>query len=255
MKKNYSFLAIIILLLTSGMNSNAQFLKHLSVGIDAGTYGGGISAATTITPNLLLKAGLGYTSTDVAMADMNFDVNGRTASHPAPDIAMNLDVNQLTLSFCNFKLGVEYYPMKNGIFSLGAGFYLGQSGLKLKGQIADYESITNQQGGQQPYFDFGDVVIQPKSNGTMTADVRFGNAIKPYFGIGLGRSIATNNRVGFKCDIGIVYQGKIKIGSDNAASALRPDTQAAAAEALGFLDSPLMQIWPMINFSLSYRIF
>jgi hypothetical protein len=260
--KNFIKTAIIAAsLLIGSFSVNAQDLveetvvaknkafDHLSIGIDAGTYGPGISLVTTLTPNILLRGGFTYATADYKPDDMTWDVTGHV-SQTTEDIDMVLKADKFSAEFVNFKLGFELYPMKNGIFSVGLGAYFGKSNIPIETTVKDYASKIAQY-GEKPYFTFEDVVILPNNDGTMKGLIKFGNTVKPYFVLSLGRSIATNHRVSFKFDLGVIYQGQIKFESDNA----KTGSDLIPKEADEYLDSPYLKFWPVLNFTLAYRIF
>jgi len=252
--QNFIKTAILAALLTCGTSvvSAQSAFEHLSVGLEAGTYGPGLTVATTLTPNLLLRGGIGYASSSYNPEDMTYDVTGHVSYTP-DDIDMILKINKLSADFLNFRLGFEYYPMRNGIFSIGAGAYFGESAIPVEGKVNDYKTFTSKY-GEKPYFTFDDVVIVPEDDGSMTGKIKLGTAIKPYFVLSLGRSIATDHRVSFKFDLGLIYQGKIQLSSDNSSRNLKfsdiPDEDRDE-----YLDSPLLKLWPVLNFTLAYRIF
>jgi hypothetical protein len=109
--------------------------------------------------------------------------------------------------------------------------------------------------GENPELQFEDtdIVITPNDDGSFYGKLDMGNAIKPYFGIGLGRTIP-RNRVGFKFELGMVYQGKYVLSSPN----LKDGGKNFVSEMTDELDLPvsesILNWWPMMNFSLTYRI-
>ncbi len=222
--------------------SEKALFKNWAVGVDILTlYGYGIYGATSITPNLKARVGFDYLNFTYDDA-IDFDADAIDANGQDLDRTMSGEFTKANLKFPNAKVLIDYYPRENGIFSVTAGFYVGQNKISANGKIKDYHA-----GDQFEIID--DVVIKPRTDGTFEAQLKMGNTIKPYFGIGLGRTIATNNRVGFKFDLGVVYQGKMEIQSDQI-----QNTKALESAAdLPFSES-LLSWYPMIGFSLSYRI-
>jgi hypothetical protein len=241
MKTYFKLAFIAFSLIVSTGAAKAQAFNHLSVGLEAGTYGPGLTVATNLSSHLLLRGGVDFAKSAYKPTDMTFDVTGHTTE--GEDIDMVLKANELTVNFVNAKLGLEFYPMENGIFSIGAGAYLGKSNFALDTKVNNYDS------NKKPYFQFEDVTVQPNSDGTMTGDVKLGNSVKPYFVLSLGRSIAANHRLSFKFDLGLIYQGDIKFSSPNSVNIHLPE------DADKQLDSPLLKCWPLLNFTLAYKIF
>ena len=247
MKKKFTTLLLLSTFLFSNVEAlKAQYpdrglFKQWAAGIDILTlYGPGVYGATSLTPNLKARVGfdfLGYKYTDGVSFDADaLDVNGNYL-----DKTLDGDFTKAKLSFPNGKLLVDYYPMANGVFSITAGCYIGGNSISVDGMIDRYDGTS--------YFEIIDgVSIKPENNGAFSAKLKMGGVVKPYFGLGLGRTIA-NKRVGFKFDLGVVYQGKLKIESDQSHNISKLED----AVDLPVPESAL-RFWPMIGFSLSYRI-
>jgi hypothetical protein len=168
-------------------------------------------------------------------------------------IGLNVAVYDPKFKISAFKVLVDYYPMKNGIFSISTGFYAGTNKISATAKVDDYELLVAINRGEHPVFEIDDLVIKPKPDGTLSGQFILGNTVKPYFGLGLGRTIA-NNRIGFKFDIGTIYQGHYSFESPQVTghgSAVNSGTN----DFLKDNDVPtwIADIWPLINFSLSYR--
>jgi hypothetical protein len=104
-------------------------------------------------------------------------------------------------------------------------------------------------------FDFEDATVKPNLDGSFEAKLNLGDMVKPYVGIGLGRTIA-NSRIGFKIDLGLVYQGDYSF--DESKNVSLSDTGMSRVNKLAEdFDVPswVLKCWPMVNFSLSYRLF
>jgi hypothetical protein len=253
MCKQLRLIALFIFLLSAGFTNAQEAFKHWAIGIDAGTYGIGASVATSISPNFKLRLGinhLGFNYKD------GFDMDGIDGYLPelpddAPDLEMTGKITDLKLNFTQFKVLVDYYPMQNGIFSLTAGLYLGKNTISGDGKIENYETLVEQNGGERPIFGFEDLTIQPEADGSFDAKIQLGNTIKPYVGIGLGRTIA-NSRVGFKFDLGVVFQGAPQFKSNTIYPGSNLDKAYNSLNE--YISTDLLKLWPMLSFSLSYRI-
>lgn len=244
MKRKIFLLFVCGILLTS---VKAQKLfENWAVGINAGTYGGGVQVATSLSPNFKLRAGYDHLSFKYDEA-IGFDAPADNAPEGASDLSGELSGAKLI--FPNFKALVDYYPMKNGIFCLTAGFYLGSNKISANGMIRDYKEKTMEYGGK-PRFQFEDVAIEPNDDGSFGADLKLGRTIKPYIGIGLGKTIA-KKRVGFKFELGLVNQGSWKVESPNVNG---ESLNSKAADLDLPVSKSVLDWWPMINFALSYRI-
>ena len=200
------------------------------VGIDIGTDGGGINVITNLSPHFIARAGFDYFGFSNKPDDMNLDVE----TDDGNDVSAK--INTLKVNLSNAKLLVDYYPFRNGIFSLTGGLYVGQSKITMKGH-ADQK------------FNLDDIVIQPDANGYFDASLVLGNSVKPYFGIGLGRTLA-KKRIGFRFELGAIYQGHYKIKSDYMTSESVSEANNAIEDEL---PKSVLDFWPVLNFNLSYR--
>lgn len=254
-KKIHLLLLSGLLCLHSFTQINAQaykggLLENWAVGANAGLYGFGLHGATSLMPKLKVRIGFDYLAYSYKEA-ITFEapsiyINPITKETiEGPDMSGKL--SDVTLKFPNFKTMVDFYPWVNGIFCLTAGFYVGNNNITANGLIDNYSTTIG-----RPKFAFDDIVIQPDPDGSFDATVKVGGVFKPYFGIGLGRTIP-KNRVGFRFDLGVVYQGNIRIESDNVVEGIETVNDMAADIDVG-VPKNLLKLWPMMNFALTYRI-
>lgn len=220
-----------------------------AAGINAGLYGIGIQGATSIHPHLKLRSGIDFFTYSHDEA-ITFDA---TADHPGGgEIVVEGEITEASVNFSNFKILLDYYPMENSIFSLTAGFYLGTNSTNANGLIKNYQELK-QQLGEKPELRYEDIVISPRDDGSFDGKLHMGNGIKPYFGIGLGRTIPIT-RVGFRFELGLVYQGNYELESGNVNEAGQAWVDRMAEELELPVSQSTLNWWPMVNFSLSYRI-
>ncbi len=246
------------LLLSGAFSVNAQdahrggFLENWSVGVDAGLYGFGGYVATSLLPNIKARVGFDYL-TYTYKDNISFDappINVNNESWTG-SVDMNGELTDPSLKFPNFKALVDFYPVTDGIFCLTAGFYMGNNNVNTDGMINGYEELSTTL-GFEPAFEFEDIIIQPDPNGKFNAKLKMGNSFKPYLGIGLGRTIS-KSRVGFRFDLGVVFQGEYTVESRNVVKGIDKINDEAADFDLG-VSKELLKLWPMMSFSLSYRI-
>ncbi len=239
-----------VLLIGSMTSANAQeahkggLLENWAVGVDAGFYGFGGYVATSLLPNLKARIGMDYLT-----YSYKDEISFSAPAVNEMDIDMKGELSGTKLKFPNFKALIDYYPT-NGIFCLTAGFYIGNNNVKTNGMIDGYEEYVAQD--MDPAFEFNDVVIQPYPDGSFNAKLKMGNSFKPYLGIGLGRTIP-KSRIGFKFDLGVVFQGDYTIESDNVKQGIQKINDEVAEFDLPF-PKEMLKLWPMMSFSLSYRI-
>ena len=210
-------------------------LENYGVALKLGTYGLGVDFSTSLHPNIKARVGFGYFGFSVN-SGIIFDGDGIETGNK-----IDVEVESAEIRFPNANLLVDYFPWQSAIFHLTAGLYFGQNKIQVNGNAPEAFVVKGDR----------DYVIRPR-NGKFDARVNLGNFVKPYFGLGVGRTI-TRHRVGCKFELGIVYQGNLKLESDYM------DTSHMSSEMnreIRKLDVPtiLTQIWPIMNFSLSYRI-
>lgn len=247
MKKICVFIVMFALISFTGKAQQGAF-DSWSAGINAGLYGVGIQGATSLSSHFKLRAGFDYftyNQQDVAEFDVDVEYSGYQGTATA-------ELTEMEVTLPNFKVLIDYYPMKNGIFCLTGGVYFGNNKASTNGLIRDYQELSEQL-GESPYLRYEDIVITPNDDGSFFGELGMGNGIKPYIGIGLGRTIP-HNRVGFKFELGMVNQGKYRLSSPNM-------NEAGNDWLNGFIDEmdlpvseSILNWWPMLNLSLTYRI-
>lgn len=168
----------------------------------------------------------------------------------------------------NGRILVDYHPSANHGFHLTAGAYIGESSLlKVGGGYPNgFKEVVKKINDLRAEFsNFGipEITIDPpvvngvsvdseKDNYRLDADIKI-NAVKPYLGIGFGRSIP-NRRVGVQFELGVMYTGTPKVTSTN------PDLEKALNKEKGedfdfSTYSPFLQFYPVISLKLTGKIF
>ncbi len=244
MKRKWTLILGVVALMIASSTLHAQeaesgkpyedgFLKRFGVAAKVGTYGFGLDLHTSLLPNLKARVGFSYLNFNYD-DPIDFSADSPVQGNPEVDGF----VNEADLRFPNANLLVDFYPVKSGIFCLTAGAYIGDN------------KITAYGTANEP-FEWDDVVINPV-NGKFDAQVKVGNVVKPYFGVGLGKTIS-NSRVGFRFDLGVVYQGEYTIESDYSSSVINGGHKLSEDLDLP-VSEDVLNLWPMISFSVSYRI-
>jgi hypothetical protein len=245
-RKHQIILAVIFCFAFSASVKAQKAFDRFSAGLETGTYGYGITASTSLTPNFKIRGGFDFLSLSL---DLDFDISADGYLPNSIGSQQNLSGSLFDpkLSFNNFKLLLDYYPWQNGIFSVSAGFYLGSNSISAKGKIDNYSPGL--------VFDLnGDIIVKPNDDGTFDAKVKLGGIFKPYLGIGLGRSIA-KKKIAFKFDLGLIYQGDFKFDSKQIYVSSDIQKQLNDSDVLKDVPKSLLKLWPILNFSLTYRIF
>ena len=225
MKKKYLLLVATMLLCSTTYAqtpSEGGAFENFGASLKAGVMNGvGVDFSTALHPNIKARVGFNYLGYDAANV---IDVSG------------DEELKQGKLSFANANLLFDYYPMLNGVFHITAGAYIGTNNVVIEGK------------GFDP-FSLNDYVVIPDANGYFKSTVKFGGAVKPYLGIGLGRTIP-NKSVGFKFELGVVYQGKLNVESDYLNSSMTPN------DVDDVIEIPLLEskFWPSATLSLVFRL-
>ena len=229
-------------------SSHAQGLfENWAVGLNGGLYGYGLHGATSLTKNFKARIGfdyLSYTYKDGIEFDADAVKNGDFL-----DYVVSGEFSRAKLTFPNVKAMIDYYPMKTGIFCFTVGVYFGSNNISLDGKAYDYNQYPD-----KPDLGFEDVIIRPNNNGDFNAKLKLGSFAKPYFGLGLGRTIP-KSRVGFKFELGVVYQGEFHLESKNSVSHNGYSTSDLFNDLEDLpVSKEVLKLWPMMNFTLSYKI-
>ncbi len=208
------------------------FLKRFSVGLDLGTYGGGFQAGVSLLPSLKARVGFDYLEATYS----------RTIDFDADDYytGVNYDgqIFDPKASFPNAKLMLDYYPAKNVPVCLTGGVYFGTNKVDVRGYYPG-----------RAFSPLENTVITPDSGGDFTAQAVLGNSVKPYFGIGVGRTIP-KKRVGCRFDIGAVYQGQPVLEGPYVST--MPSSQYSEVDNV--LNKWYVKWFPMLNFSVNVRL-
>ena len=239
--KKYLFITAVIL--TISVMANAQLrddknmFNHMSLGLNLGTGGIGFEVGTVCTPYLGIRAGFeaipSFTVSPKGIA--NIHVNLPADYQNLPEQIKNEYPVQEYMEFDgkgkvtmkNGKFLVDIFPGKNCMFHFTVGLYAGtrQIGNLIASQVdfgtepnlevverynSDVNNPTSQVYGRSP-IDVNMVDGTPLfyAGNAVPAEIRV-NPVKPYFGIGVGRTVP-RKRVGVKGELGVMYWGTPQI--------------------------------------------
>lgn len=179
----------IVVAIASTLSASAQnwfsydVCNHLSVGVEAGSPGIGLSAATTLGSHLQLRGGVtvmpSFKFSNELMADYYYDSSWTYGGY-------YVDAEAKT-GFVNGNLLVDFFPAKNSSFHFTVGAYFGGSKIieaynKEDGDLLNYGNIH-----------IGDYRLTPDEKGNINAQIKT-NSFKPYVGLGFGRSVSKKKR-------------------------------------------------------------
>ena len=205
------------------MSSEGSAFENFGASLKFGVMNGvGFDFSTLLYPNLTARVGfnyLGYDATNIIKISKN-----------------NTDLEQGKLNFVNANLLVDYHPMENSMFHITTGVLIGSHKAVIEGNGFDPFSIS-------------DYVIITDPVGYFKGTVKFGGVVKPYLGIGVGPTIP-NKPVDVKIELGVVYQGKVKVKSDYLNPSMKPSDVDDEIK-FQMLES---KFWPSATLSLVFRL-
>ena len=239
------------------------YFNHMSVGVSVGTDGIGFDLAAPISDYAAVRGGFSFMPTIKVDKTIHFtrDVN---------TYYQDIKVQGKSKIF-DGKLLVDFYPFKTSSFHLTAGAFFGSE---------EFGNIVNKSPILKHPSDYGTLGLivgtAPKPEYEVVTDLK-GNAkiklksngFKPYVGIGFGRAVQKNSRLGFSFDAGVKFWGKpgvyAKAKDHNNPLAQWEDNHHFRHSDLGDDDDEELKdafktienltVYPVLNLRLTYRLF
>ena len=276
-------LFVVVAMLFTSVAANAQLrddrnmFNHLSLGLNLGTGGIGFEVGTVCTPYLGLRAGFeaipSFTVSPKGIANIHVNLPDDYKNlpteikneYPAQEDMEFDGKGKVTMK--NGKFLVDIFPGKNCMFHFTVGFYAGtrQVGNLIASQV-EFGAEPNLEVVERYNRDINTPGTMVYGRGLTPIDVNMedgtplfymGNAVpaeirvnpvKPYFGIGVGRTVP-RKRVGVKGELGVMYWGTPRIynGINNITecSEIRDVTKV----------SNKIPVYPMLKITIFGRIF
>ena len=276
-------LFVVVTILFTSVAANAQLrddknmFNHLSLGLNLGTGGIGFEVGTVCTPYLGLRAGFeaipSFTVSPKGIANIHVNLPDDYKNlpteikneYPAQEDMEFDGKGKVTMK--NGKFLVDIFPGKNCMFHFTVGFYAGtrQVGNLIASQV-EFGAEPNLEVVERYNRDINTPGTMVYGRGLTPIDVKMddgtplfymGNAVpaeirvnpvKPYFGIGVGRTVP-RKRVGVKGELGVMYWGTPRIynGINNITecSEIRDVTKV----------SNKIPVYPMLKITIFGRIF
>lgn len=275
--------------------SAQEAFKSLGLGLEVGTTGAGVELALpVVSDHLVLKAGfnaptISYShpgSLDPSQVNDNISsVNAELASYGVPE-RINTTFSPIEykissmLNLSTAKLMLEWYPFKKASFHITVGAYYGLSSSFISARAesseafcsqykqlgAEIEAINAKYQGLSGYspvsleelrFGVDDrdfAILEDKARMLVSMDLAVAK-IRPYFGIGFGRSIPKSH-FSVMFDLGAWYHGAPVFSSPN-------QLQNSASEPIQDIETgydiweilPKAAFYPQLSLRLSYKIF
>ena len=206
---------------------------EVGMGLRAGTLGGGIDLDIGLSDKFNLRFGYNYLSYDETVEETDVSYDG------------TLDIN-------SFSTLIDWHVV-------GGGFRL------TVGAIASGPKIdvvgTPTAGGT---YQIGDSTYTAAQIGSLQGEIKVGNSVAPYVGIGYGNVVGKSGRVSFLFDLGAMYGGTPEVTltancnpslSPAACATLQAQLNSDLATEIAELedDAQAMQWYPVISVGLGIR--
>ena len=152
--------------------------QGLAIAVKAGTMGPGVDIAYPLGDKLVLRAGGSF---------LNLS---HTQTEGDEDITVQFDAD---VSLGSFSGLIDFHPFE-GSFRLTAGAYMYNREITAAGR-----PITE--------YDLDGKIFQPERLGSLTATLKYDQAVSPYLGLGFG-DMTHGRRLGLLFDMGVIYTGE-----------------------------------------------
>ncbi|HEX4025508.1 MAG TPA: hypothetical protein VHX52_12535 [Steroidobacteraceae bacterium] len=203
----------------------------MGIGVQAGTTGIGLNYDIALSPSFTARIGYSGFNYDHSVDTSDVDYSG------------------------TFKLSmvtgiIDWYAFDGG-FHLSVGAVGDGTRLDVTGQPAAAGSYTIN--GHS--YTSGDV-------GSLTGQLKFGDAVSPYVGLGWGNPVGLKHHLHFLFDVGAIYGGTPNVTLTAACGSAAPPGSAVCtqlqsdvqAEKLKLRnDVSILQWYPVIDLGLAYR--
>lgn len=192
-----------------------------AVGVKAGTLGFGGEVVAEVLPYLHLRLGGTYFKYNIDMKPFEEFVKG------------------------------EGYAKAGGI-NLLANFQISRVFFLSTGIIYNY-SVGHIEGVSAKAVFVGSIEVEPEDVGFVNITVEPKLKATPYLGLGIGRSISLDNKVSFAFELGATYINR-PLAKLSTTGMLTPTSSPEQIEQLNE-NLSWVNLYPILNFQLSYRIF
>jgi hypothetical protein len=224
-------LAALALAVLAAVLAGGAAQAQLALAVKAGTLGAGLEVTGGLNPHFNLRLGLNRYDYSSQRKESGIDYDAKA---------------QLR----NSTLLVDWYPLWRGFHLTG--------GLVRNDNVVDGRSRTPGSG----VYVLGGVPVPASQVGTLRAGVDFDPQV-PYAGLGWGNPINTDGRLSFYLDLGVVFQGKPRVGLAAEIPAGSPLNNPVARQALEVLlqaeardiedDLKSYDKYPVVALGLAYR--
>ena len=252
MKKLFLFIMACLSLSSIQAQSKQEkefgFFNSLAIGANVGTTGWGIDVATPLGNHLALRAGFTIMPNFSYSDDVDVSINYTSSYIPDGQIPATIEVEG-TMGRTAGEILLNYYPFKRSSFFLtGGAVFGGDKVVKVKGhsdELAQYQDLAGKAG-----IEIGDYTIPVDQHGNVSGGIKV-SSFRPYIGLGFGRIVPKNKRVGFLFELGVQVHGTPEVYTDYGK--LGDLLEEADKEFSDILDK--INVYPVLRFRLCGKIF
>ena len=224
------------------------YFNSLSIGANVGTTGWGIDIATPIGQHFALRAGVTIMPNFNYSDEVDVSINYSSSYLPDGEIPTSIDVEG-SMGRTAGEVLLNIYPFKRSSFFItGGAVFGGDKIVKVKGhssELAAYQELAGKAG-----IEIGDYTIPVDPNGNVSGGIKV-SSFRPYVGIGLGRIVPKNKRVGFLFELGVQVHGTPEVYTDYGS--LGNLLEEADNDFSEILDK--VTVYPVMRFRLCGKIF
>lgn len=224
------------------------YFNSLAIGANIGTTGWGIDIATPLGNHFALRAGFTIMPNFSYTEDVDVSVNYSSSYIPDGEIPASIEVEG-SMGRTAGEIVLNYYPFKRSSFFIAGGaVFGGDKVVKVKGhsdELAKYQDLAGKAG-----IEIGDYTIPVDQNGNVSGGIKV-SSFRPYIGLGFGRIVPKNKRVGFLFELGVQVHGTPEVYTDYGK--LGDLLEEADNEFSDILDK--INVYPVLRFRLCGKIF
>ena len=251
MKKLFLLCAVCLSMFTIQAHAQEKelgYFNSLAIGANVGTTGWGIDFATPIGNYLALRAGVTIMPNFTYSDDVDVNINMSSSYMPDKNIPAEMDIEGNTKRTAG-EILLNIYPFKQSSFFIAGGAVFGGDKLtKIKGhsdELANYQELAGKAG-----IEIGDYMIPVDKNGNVSGGLKV-SAFRPYVGLGFGRIVPKNKRVGFMFELGVQVHGTPEVYTDYGnIDTLMEEADNEFSEIINNLN-----VYPVLRFRLCGKLF
>lgn len=194
-----------------------------SIAGSAGSMGFGVAVAKKINPHFNVRS---------AFTTYTFEAKDEVFEDVSDSVAFDI-----TTKFGGIPLLVDFTPKKHGWFRITGGIYFNTTSIEAVGRYTE-DIVINDITLEGSRSKIGVKWEAPK--------------VTPYLGLGFGRTVPKNNRVGFSFEVGALYIGEPDI--EIISTGLLEPTAEANEENIE--DAIITwKFWPVMQMALTVKLF